>query len=125
MAILKWRDGNGKWISLYANWLRQCLRRDKNLSDLDNAEEARKNLGVSAENITTVVDNKYQPIVEDLETKINNVTKEVSGKYYIGDASPEPKDGTIWFDTKSSLIKFYKDSTWHTFGSAGLDMSTL
>lgn len=125
MAILKWRDANGKWISLYANWLRNCLRRDKNLSDLTDFTKARENLGISQTDIVSEVDEKYQPIVEQLQNDIKQVKTDIQNKYYIGSTAPSPKEGMIWFDTNAELIKYYKDSAWHIFGSAGIDITKV
>lgn len=51
MAVLKWKkDPNNKtqkgWISLYTDAINERLRKDKNLSDVDNINEGRKNLGL-------------------------------------------------------------------------------
>ena len=51
MALLKWKkDSNDTtqkgWVSLYTNAINERLRKDKNLSDVDDINESRKNLGL-------------------------------------------------------------------------------
>lgn len=48
MPVLKWKNKKGEWVPLYVNDIKNRLRKDKNLSDLDDLNEARENLGINS-----------------------------------------------------------------------------
>lgn len=76
MAILKWQKGANEWVQLYGDILRNRLRRDKNLSDLTDAEAARKNLGLFGDIVEHNHDTLYKPIFERMEGKIDREIEE-------------------------------------------------
>lgn len=71
MAILKWQRGVNDWVQLYGNILRNRLRRDKNLSDLTDTLQAKKNLGLFGDVVDHHHDNRYMPIVTRIESKLD------------------------------------------------------
>ena len=83
--ILKWKDFSGKWITLYRTAILNRLRKDKNLSDLTNKAEARKNLELTNEVTTHYHDTRYQPKIDALNglitKEIDNLKKTLSNQY--------------------------------------------
>ena len=71
MAILKWQKGANEWVQLYGSTLRNRLRRDKNLSDLTNATEAKKNLGLYGDVSDHHHDSRYLPMIQTLDGKLS------------------------------------------------------
>lgn len=71
MAVLKWQRGANDWVQLYGSILRNRLRRDKNLSDLTDIEEALKNLGLFGDVVTHNHDTLYKPLFEKIEGKLD------------------------------------------------------
>lgn len=73
MALVKWVKGkksNGEaiWEGIYDNALRNRLRRDKNLADLTNKADARKNLELIGDNVETHYhDSRYMPYIKTLQ----------------------------------------------------------
>lgn len=83
--ILKWKDFSGKWITLYRTAILNRLRRDKNLSDLTDRADARKNLELVNEVTTHYHDARYQPKFDALNglitKEIDNLKKTLSSQY--------------------------------------------
>lgn len=65
--LLKWRRNTGEWVVMYGDALKNRLRRDKNLADLTNRTEAKKNLGVFGEVTDHYHDARYMTRIEALE----------------------------------------------------------
>lgn len=64
MAILKYRDNEG-FKSLYTDAIKNRLRKDLNLADLENVQEARQNLELTGDNNHTHYhDDRYLPKIE-------------------------------------------------------------
>ena len=76
MAILKWQRGANDWVQLYGSVLQNRLRRDKNLSDLTDASEARKNLGLFGDVTEHNHNTQYMPIFNRIEGKIDREIEE-------------------------------------------------
>lgn len=72
MAILKWQRGVNDWVPLYGAALRNRLRRDKNLSDLTNVTEAKKNLGLYGNVEDHNHDSRYLPMIERIDGKVDS-----------------------------------------------------
>lgn len=70
MATISWRKAN-KWVSIYADAIKNRLMRTKNLSDLTDVGEALKNLGLTGDVHTHNHDTQYLPQIKKIETKIN------------------------------------------------------
>ena len=70
MAIISWRKAN-KWVSIYADAIKNRLMRTKNLSDLIDIGEALKNLGLTGDVHTHNHDTQYLAQIKRLETKVN------------------------------------------------------
>ena len=66
MAVLKWKKDATTWVSLYYNAFKNRLRRDKNLSDLTNRPDARKNLELVGEVTDHWHDERYKPMLTQL-----------------------------------------------------------
>lgn len=76
--ILKFRKNISEWYSLYANAIKNRLRRDLNLGDVCDVQETRDNIGLSGDNNHTHYhDDRYIPIIEkrinELDNKLNNI----------------------------------------------------
>lgn len=76
MATIKYHNNNGDWVSLYADAIKNRLRKDKNLSDLLDVAEARKNLELTGDNNHTHYhDDRYLP---KIEKEVQDRTKAIS-----------------------------------------------
>lgn len=76
MSFIKFKRKTGEWISLYADAIRNRLRRDLNLSDLFDIAEARKNIGIIGDNNTTHYhDSRYLPKIQQLKDDIYDKLK--------------------------------------------------
>ena len=65
MATIKYHNNDGTWVSLYTDAIKNRLRKDKNLSDLLDKAEARKNLELTGDNNHTHYhDDRYLPKIE-------------------------------------------------------------
>lgn len=71
MSVLKWQRGSSEWVTLYGTVLKNRLRRDKNLADLGNATEAKKNLGLIGDVVDHHHDSRYLPRLARIEDKID------------------------------------------------------
>ena len=64
-TTIKIQTENGKWEQLYGNAIANRLRKDQNLADVDNKQEARNNLELTGDNNTTHYhDSRYLPLIE-------------------------------------------------------------
>lgn len=64
MADLKYKDG-AQWKSIYGKELSNKLDKKENLSDVENVEEARNNLGLTGDNNHTHYhDDRYLPLIQ-------------------------------------------------------------
>lgn len=65
MATIKYQTSDKGWVSLYADAIKNRLRKDKNLSDVLDKAEARKNLEIIGDNNTTHFhDSRYIPLIQ-------------------------------------------------------------
>lgn len=71
MAIWKYKLQDG-WHILYGNILSKVLRKDKNLSDLEDISAARENLELSGDVITHNHDSRYMPLISGQNAKISD-----------------------------------------------------
>lgn len=77
MAILKYRDNEG-FKSLYTDAIKNRLRKDLNLADLENTQEARKNLELTGDNNHTHYhDDRYLPKIEAEANKRETADNEI------------------------------------------------
>lgn len=135
MRIIKYKTAQG-WVSLYQSLMRNFLRKDKNLEDIDNKEEARSNLELNGDNNHTHYhDDRYIPMItatkdsimaevdqikNDINVKINTIsssitqnTSLVEGKLdknliAVGPTAPvNPNDQTIWFYIDTNTNQSY------------------
>ena len=143
MAILKFYDNDKKWNSLYARAINNRLRRDKNLADLFDKAEARKNLELTGDNNHTHYhDDRYMPLIEginqnisELKNEINQLNLEIGRmnnvvsvaisnmekKFFVGSTAPSsPLDKTVWFDTGNNITQIYNGGKWKKFGAVYL-----
>lgn len=77
MSVLKWQRGSSEWVTLYGTVLKNRLRKDKNLSDLESTTEAKKNLGLIGDVVDHHHDSRYLPRLARIEDKID---REVSDR---------------------------------------------
>lgn len=100
MSILKWKKNN-KWISIYADAIKNRLMRTANLSDLTDKTAALNNLGLTGDVETHHHDSRYLPMFEKLENKIKEKFKAL--KFKVGGDVAESnatqlEDGTYSFN---------------------------
>ena len=100
MSILKWKKNN-KWISIYANAIKNRLMRTANLSDLTDKTAALNNLGLTGDVETHHHDSRYLPMFEKLENKVKEKFKAL--KFKVGGDVAESnatqlEDGTYSFN---------------------------
>lgn len=100
MSILKWKKNN-KWISIYADAIKNRLMRTANLSDLTDKTAALNNLGLTGDVETHHHDSRYLPMFEKLENKVKEKFKAL--KFKVGGDIAESnatqlEDGTYSFN---------------------------
>jgi hypothetical protein len=100
MSILKWKKDN-KWISIYADAIKNRLMRTANLSDLTDKTAALNNLGLTGDVETHHHDSRYLPMFEKLENKVKEKFKAL--KFKVGGDVNEVnatqlEDGTYSFN---------------------------
>lgn len=100
MSILKWKKDN-KWISIYADAIKNRLMRTANLSDLTDKTAALNNLGLTGDVETHHHDSRYLPMFEKLENKVKEKFKAL--KFKVGGDVAESnatqlEDGTYSFN---------------------------
>ena len=100
MSILKWKKNN-KWISIYADAIKNRLMRTANLSDLTDKTAALNNLGLTGDVETHHHDSRYLPMFEKLENKVKEKFKAL--KFKVGGDVAESnatqlEDGTYSFN---------------------------
>ena len=100
MSILKWKKNN-KWISIYADAIKNRLMRTANLSDLTDKTAALNNLGLTGDVETHHHDSRYLPMFEKLENKVKEKFKALKFKVD-GDVAEsnaiQLEDGTYSFN---------------------------
>lgn len=69
MGLLKYKLRDG-WHVLYGGILQKILRKDMNLSDVDDVAAARSNLGLTG-NVTTHYHQVYEDNIADLQSQID------------------------------------------------------
>lgn len=77
-GILNFLNEKGKWLPLYVSYLRNRLRRDKNLSDVADKKEARGNLELLNEVTDHWHDTRYVPMIDAVKTTLNTTKKELN-----------------------------------------------
>lgn len=100
MSILKWKKNN-KWVSIYADAIKNRLMRTANLSDLTDKTAALNNLGLTGDVETHNHDARYLPMFEKLENKVKEKFKAL--KFKVGGDVAESnatqlEDGTYSFN---------------------------
>jgi hypothetical protein len=84
MAILKWKNAKD-WISFYVDSIALRLRKDKNLSDVNDVVAARNNLELSGvNNHTHYHDDHYMPLI-NREEKSRTTERDSSSFCITGD----------------------------------------
>lgn len=65
-TTIKFKKDKNSWEQIYGNEINNRLRKDKNLSDVNNKAESRKNLELVGDNNTTHFhDSRYVPMIEN------------------------------------------------------------
>lgn len=130
MNLLKFFDGK-EWIALYREIISNCLVKSKNLSDLENLIEARKNLDISGENCSSHFhDDRYLPKIQEVKDEAINLWNQKSleineelravkecvfGQIMIQESEPnKPTDNQVWLCTNKTNphISVYKKGEW-------------
>ena len=80
MRGLKYLTDKG-WEALYTKIISKALFAENNLSDLTDKEEARENLELTGDNNTTHYhDDRYLPLIQNLEDKLTNMVEALETK---------------------------------------------
>lgn len=119
MKLIKMKTKDG-WVTLYKSLFESFLSKDKNLADLPNVEEARKNLGLTGDVTTHNHDSRYLPLIQqkydDLNNKITNMDKKLDDQKHnffnsincsLADFSLQPNGWYLWKGTISGVM-----ATW-------------
>ena len=77
-GILNFLTEKGKWLPLYVAYLRNRLRRDKNLSDVENKKDARGNLELLNEVTDHWHDTRYVPMIDAVKTALNTAKQKLT-----------------------------------------------
>lgn len=65
MSVIKWKKAVNDWVSVYRDAIKRRLKKDKNLSDLDDKAAARENLEIVGDNVTSHQhDSIYVPMID-------------------------------------------------------------
>ena len=66
MSLLKWKksEKENDWVTLYGTVLKNRLRRDKNLADLTDKTEAKRNLGLLGDVSDHNHDGRYMAMLQ-------------------------------------------------------------
>ena len=85
MSLLKFKKNTKEWIAFYAEALRNRLRIDMNLSDVNDVAASRTNLGLNGDNNHTHYhDDRYLPVIDknkkDLEKKLQTTKIQLDGR---------------------------------------------
>lgn len=84
MSLLKWKNSTGEWISIYMQALRNRLRKDKNLADIQDKAAARKNLEIVGENNTTHLhDHRYLPLIQIAKDECLNLLDQIKAEHMV------------------------------------------
>lgn len=75
MSLLKWKKAENDWVTLYGSVLKNRLRRDKNLADLTDATEAKKNLGLLGDVSDHNHDSRYMPMLQRVADDLSRETE--------------------------------------------------
>jgi hypothetical protein len=129
LRILK----DGEWLPIYFKELKNRLRRDKNLADVNSVSEARKNLGLTGEVDSHVHDDRYikksdydidianhKKVLEDeiqalslrfdnLYKTANNALTEINSSVskdmlVVSSSKPSGAQGKVWINTTENKI---------------------
>lgn len=130
MRIFKYLTENG-WVSLYQDAWILCLNKRKNLSDLEDKQEARKNLELIGEdNHTHYHDDRYLPKINalrdemmnlleqkmlEVDVKFNALRKDNTDKLIVQDTKPETgvfNQTWICTDKDELSIRVYDGVDW-------------
>ncbi len=79
MAVLKWKTTKG-WISLYTQFIKNCLQKDQNLADIPDKDKARENIGLTGDVATHNHDSRYLPIINQKYDDLTNQIKKLNDK---------------------------------------------
>lgn len=79
MATINWKDKKDHWTTLFEDYIKNCIYKKNNLSDLDNIDQALVVLGEKNEVDTHHHDSRYLPILEaikdNLEIKLQKIKR--------------------------------------------------
>jgi hypothetical protein len=114
-----------RWVIPYYNYLKQCLLKSNNLSEIEDKAKARENLELTGDNNTTHYhDSHYLPLINSMLTGNVQALLDALKQYFIASATAPANpvnDQTIWFDLNTGLIKYYRNNTWNIFGAKWSD----
>lgn len=77
MSLLKWKksEKENDWVTLYGTVLKNRLRRDKNLADLTDKTEAKRNLGLLGDVPDHNHDGRYMPMLQRISDDLSRETE--------------------------------------------------
>lgn len=104
-----------KWLPLYIKELKNRLRKDKNLADLPNRDEAIKNLGLTGDVISHSHDSRY-PTKDLVNTMLEKVNQKVENAILDVKITNSGVDSKI-FELRDSVIEKKLDAKMIHVGS--------
>lgn len=105
-TTIKFKKDKNSWEQIYGNEINNRLRKDKNLSDINDKAESRKNLELIGDNNTTHFhDSRYVPMIENEKNERKAETNQLRTDLDTETAN-RAKDKE---DISKTLVKVQKD----------------
>lgn len=93
MKTIKIKTKEG-WVPLYETYLKSCMRKENNLSDVQDISQSLENLGLSGDSVESHShDSRYLPMLQKLEDKIKTDITDINNKVFVKDVAE--KNGTV------------------------------
>ena len=81
-TTIKFKKDKNSWEQIYGNEINNRLRKDKNLSDVNDKAESRKNLELVGDNNTTHFhDDRYLPKIDAESAKRKSEDDQIKKNY--------------------------------------------
>lgn len=82
MATINWKDKKDHWTTLFKDYIKDCIHKKNNLSDLDNIDQALIILGEKSEVETHHHDSRYLPILKAIESNLEIKLQKIKRAFF-------------------------------------------